>query len=113
MAFALACHLAKLYATYCVKSEWVPAEALAITWKGFNIRKFLAGFEGKLADMIRSFGGLAVSRRLASKTLSPITRLIIHSTINVKVGNVVITAVPCRVVFEAFCKVKETLGLYT
>jgi len=113
VAFALACHLAKLYATYCLRSEWIPAEAAAITWRRFNIRKFLAGFEGRLADEIRSLGGLAVSRRLASKALSPITQMIIYSAVNVKIDNVGITAIPCRVVFEAFCRVKEVLGLYT
>jgi hypothetical protein len=111
VAFALACHLAKLYATYCVKGLWVPAGALAVGWDGFNIRKFLAGFSGMLAEELRKVGGLAVAKKLATKQLSPITKSLIYSAADADIGGAVTKAVPCDAVLDAYCRLKALVGL--
>jgi hypothetical protein len=110
-AFALACHLAKLYATFCVKGSWVPAGALAVGWGGFNIKKLLAGFGGALAEELRRAGGLAVAKKLMAKQLSPITLSLIYSVADADVGGVSVKAVPCGAVLDAYCRLKALLGL--
>jgi hypothetical protein len=110
-AFALACHLAKLYATYCVKGAWVPAGALAVGWGGFNIRKLLLGFQDKLAEELRRVGGLAVAKKLMTKQLAPITMSLIYSATDADVGGAVAKAVPCSAVLDAYCRLKALLGL--
>jgi hypothetical protein len=110
-AFALACHLAKLYAAYCVKGTWVPAGALAVGWGGFNIRKLLSGFGGVLAEELKKVGGLAVAKKLMTKQLAPITRTLIYSVADAEVGGAVAKAVPCGAVLEAYCGLKSLLGL--
>jgi hypothetical protein len=110
-AFALACHLAKLYATYCTKGMWVPAGALAVGWDGFNIRKLLAGFSGTLAEELKKAGGLAVAKKLTAKQLSPITKSLIYSAADADIGGAVAKAVPCGTVLDAYCKLKTLLGL--
>jgi hypothetical protein len=111
VAFALACHLAKLYATYCMRGEWVPAGALAVGWGGFNIRKLLAGFGGMLAEELKKVGGLAVSKKLMTKQLAPITRFLIYSATDANVGGAVVKAVSCGDVIDAYCRLKALLGL--
>jgi hypothetical protein len=111
VAFALACHLAKLYATYCTKGMWVPAGALAVGWGGFNIRKLLAGFGGSLAEELKKVGGLAVSKKLMTRQLSPITRFLIYSVTDADVGGAVVRAMPCGAVLDAYCRLKSLLGL--
>jgi hypothetical protein len=111
VAFALACHLAKLYATYCAKALRVPAGALAVSWEGFNIRKLLAGFGGKLAENLKKAGGLAVAKKLMTKQLSPITTLLIYSVTDADIGGAVAKAVPCGTVLDAYCRLKALLGL--
>jgi hypothetical protein len=111
VAFALACHLAKLYAAYCTKGPWVPAGALAVSWGGFNVRKLLAGFGGALAEELKKVGGLAVAKKLMTKQLSPIARLLIYSATDADVGGVLVRAVPCGVVLDAYCRLKLVLGL--
>jgi hypothetical protein len=110
-AFALACHLAKLYATYCVKSSWVPAGALAVGWGGFSIRKFLAGFGGVLAEELKKVGGLAVAKKLMTKQLAPITQSLIYSVTDADVGGAVAKVVPCSTVLDAYCRLKALVGL--
>jgi hypothetical protein len=111
VAFALACHLAKLYATYCIKNTWVPAGALAVGWGGFNVKKLLAGFEGALAEELKRVGGLAVAKKLMAKQLSPITTSLIYSAADADVGGAVVKAVPCNAVLDAYCRLKTLLGL--
>jgi len=111
VAFALACHLAKLYAAYCVKGTWVPAGALAVGWGGFNIKKLLAGFEGKLAEELRKVGGLAVAKKLMAKQLASVTTSLIYSVADADVGGAVARAVPCGAVLDAYCMLKSLLGL--
>jgi hypothetical protein len=111
VAFALACHLAKLYATYCIKSSWVPASVLAVGWGGFNIRKFLSWFQGKLAEELKKVGGLAVAKKLMTKQLSPITLKLIHSVVDADIGGAVAKVVPCDAVLDAYCRLKSLLGL--
>ncbi len=111
VAFALACHLAKLYAAYCVKGTWVPAGALAVGWGGFNIRKLLAGFGGALAEELKKAGGLAVAKKLMTKQLSPITLSLIYSVADVNVGGAAVKAAPCSAVLDAYCRLKSLLGL--
>ena len=110
-AFALACHLAKLYAAYCIKGQWVPAGVLAVGWGGFNMRKLLSGFQGKLAEELKKVGGLAVAKKLMTKRLSPITLKLIYSAADADVGGVSVKAVPCGVVLDAYCMLKSLLGL--
>ncbi len=111
VAFALACHLAKLYATYCIKSSWVPSGALAVGWWGFNIRKFLAGFGGALAEELKKVGGLAIAKKLMTKQLAPITQSLIYSVVDTDVGGALAKAVPCSIVLDAYCRLKSLLGL--
>jgi hypothetical protein len=111
VTFALACHLAKLYATYCVKGSWVPAGALAVGWGGFNIRKLLAGFGGALAEELKKAGGLAIAKKLMTKQLAPITQSLIYSAADADVGGVLAKAVPCGAVLDAYCRLKSLLGL--
>ena len=111
VAFALACHLAKLYVAYCVKGAWVPAGALAVGWGGFNIRKLLAGFSGKLTEELKKIGGLAVAKKLMTKQLAPITMSLIYSAADADIGGAVVKAVPCSAVLDAYCRLKELLGL--
>jgi hypothetical protein len=111
VALAMACHLAKLYATYCAKGSWVPAGALAVSWDGFSIKKLLTGFVGVLAEELKKAGGLAVAKKLMTKRLSPITQSLIYSAADVDVGGAVIRAVPCSVVLDAYCSLKSLLGL--
>jgi len=108
---ALACHLAKLYATYCAKGSWVPAGALAVNWGGFNIRKLLANFGGTLAEELKKVGGLAVAKKLTTKRLSPITLMLIYSVSDADIGGAVVKAVPCGAVLDAYCKLRALLGL--
>lgn len=110
-ALALACHLAKLYATYCTRGAWVPAGALAVSWGGFNIKKFLSGFQGRLAEELKKAGGLAVAKKLMTKKLAPITSTLIYSAADADVGGAVVRAVPCGVVLGAYCRLKSLLGL--
>ena len=110
-AFALACHLAKLYAAYCVRGTWVPAGALAVGWGGFNIKKLLAGFGGALAEELRRAGGLAVAKKLMAKQLAPITLSLIYSVADADVGGALAKAVPCSAVLDAYCRLKALLGL--
>jgi hypothetical protein len=111
VALALACHLAKLYATYCVKGLWVPAGALAVSWGGFNIQKFLSGFKGRLAEELKNVGGLAVAKKLMAKQLSPVTTKLIYSAVDTDIGGAVARTVPCTAVLDAYCSVKSLLGL--
>jgi hypothetical protein len=111
VAFALACHLAKLYAAYCVKSTWVPAGALAVGWGGFNIKKLLSGFQDKLAEELKRVGGLAVAKKLMTKQLAPITLSLIYSAADADVGGAATKAVPCGAVLDAYCRLKALLGL--
>jgi len=110
-AFALTCHLAKLYATYCVKGSWVPAGALAVGWGGFSIKKLLTGFGGVLAEELKKAGGLAVAKKLMTKQLSTITLSLIYSVTDADVGGVVTKTVPCGAVLSAYCRLKALLGL--
>jgi hypothetical protein len=110
-ALALACHLAKLYATYCTKGSWVPAGALAVGWDGFSIKKLLAGFGGALANELKRAGGLAIAKKLTTKRLSPITRSLIYSVKDTDIGGAVVKAVPCGAVLDAYCRLKALLGL--
>jgi hypothetical protein len=111
VAFALACHLAKLYATYCTKGSWAPAGALAVGWGGFSIKKLLTGFGGKLAEDLKKVGGLAISKKLMTKQLSPVTLFLIYSIADADVGGAVVKAVPCGAVLDAYCRLKSLLGL--
>ena len=111
VAFALACHLAKLYAAYCVKGAWVPAGALAVGWGGFNIKKLLSGFQDKLAEELRRVGGLAVAKKLMTKQLAPITLSLIYSVVDTDVGGAAAKAVSCGAVLDAYCRLKTLLGL--
>ncbi|MFZ8809659.1 MAG: hypothetical protein ACO2PN_16340 [Pyrobaculum sp.] len=110
-AFALACHLAKLYATYCIKGSWVPASALAVGWGGFSIKKLLSGFHGELAEKLKRTGGLSVAKKLMTKQLSPITMSLIYSAVDVDVGGAAARAAPCSAVLDAYCRLKSLLGL--
>jgi hypothetical protein len=111
VAFALACHLAKLYATYCAKGPLVPAGALAVSLGGFNMRKFLSGFQGRLAEELKKAGGLAVAKKLMTKRLSPIVLRLIYSISDADIGGAAARAVPCNVMLDAYCRLRALLGL--
>ena len=113
VAYALLCHMAKLYSEYCEKTQWIPAGALAVRQMNFYFKKMFFGFDGgRIAEHLRRMGGLAVARKLMAKLMRDIVIRLRMSVYLVNVGGMETSAVPCNVVRELACELADRLGQF-
>jgi len=114
VAYALLCHMAKLYSEYCEKMQWIPAGVLAVRQMNFYFKKMFFGFDGgQIAEHLRRMGGLAVARKLMAKLMRDIVMRLRTSVYLVNIGGMVeSSAVPCSVVRELACELADRLGQF-